>query len=261
MKKSCLNSVACLVLFGLASVADAAVISTNRFDIWDAATKTIGSNVISAVADGETWSFTHVSASDPISGFDTGTIFSPQNLTSLFGGTFAGDYDSGMGSTVSYVTPDLSIGSTQGSQLSAIAGFQQISVAGTLMPGTTTGTTDSYVDMTWALIAFDADLSAYNILSSGGFRATSIGGINDILEYSNLSGDGLTVSGNTTLDTGDWIGIFYQKTGQSTTGGTHFNFVDSDIVYSMSSVPVPAAFWLFSSGLLGLVGIARRKKA
>lgn len=29
----------------------------------------------------------------------------------------------------------------------------------------------------------------------------------------------------------------------------------------MSAVPVPAAVWLFGSGLLGLVGIARRKKA
>ncbi len=30
---------------------------------------------------------------------------------------------------------------------------------------------------------------------------------------------------------------------------------------SISSVPIPAAVWLFGSGLLGLVGIARRKKA
>jgi hypothetical protein len=29
----------------------------------------------------------------------------------------------------------------------------------------------------------------------------------------------------------------------------------------VSAVPVPAAFWLFGSGLLGLVGMARRKKA
>lgn len=34
-------------------------------------------------------------------------------------------------------------------------------------------------------------------------------------------------------------------------------FVDS--FGSASAVPVPAAFWLFGSGLLGLVGIARRK--
>jgi len=46
-------------------------------------------------------------------------------------------------------------------------------------------------------------------------------------------------------------------------------FKDSDkdyndmvlIVESVSPVPVPAAVWLFGSGLLGLVGIARRKKA
>jgi hypothetical protein len=29
---------------------------------------------------------------------------------------------------------------------------------------------------------------------------------------------------------------------------------------SVSTVPVPAAAWLFGSGLLGLVGVARRKK-
>jgi len=31
--------------------------------------------------------------------------------------------------------------------------------------------------------------------------------------------------------------------------------------YLVSAVPVPAAVWLFGSGLLGLVGVARRKKA
>ena len=29
----------------------------------------------------------------------------------------------------------------------------------------------------------------------------------------------------------------------------------------ISSVPVPAAIWLFGSGLLGLIGVARRKKS
>ena len=31
--------------------------------------------------------------------------------------------------------------------------------------------------------------------------------------------------------------------------------------HAVSSVPVPAAVWLFGSGLLGLVGVARRKKS
>ena len=30
--------------------------------------------------------------------------------------------------------------------------------------------------------------------------------------------------------------------------------------WQMSSVPVPAALWLFGSGLIGLIGVARRKK-
>lgn len=40
-------------------------------------------------------------------------------------------------------------------------------------------------------------------------------------------------------------------------GGTPYSFHISN----PSHVPVPAAVWLFGSGLLGLVGIARRKKA
>jgi hypothetical protein len=31
--------------------------------------------------------------------------------------------------------------------------------------------------------------------------------------------------------------------------------------FEVSAVPVPAAIWLFGSGLLGLIGVARRKKA
>ncbi|BAV33871.1 hypothetical protein SCL_1566 [Sulfuricaulis limicola] len=40
-------------------------------------------------------------------------------------------------------------------------------------------------------------------------------------------------------------------------GGHNFNF---NLQGSMTVVPVPAAVWLFGSGLLGLVGMARRKK-
>jgi hypothetical protein len=29
----------------------------------------------------------------------------------------------------------------------------------------------------------------------------------------------------------------------------------------VSAIPVPAAVWLFGSGLIGLVGVARRRKA
>ena len=37
-------------------------------------------------------------------------------------------------------------------------------------------------------------------------------------------------------------------------------FVPQGMGY-VNAIPVPAAVWLFGSGLLGLVGVARRKKA
>jgi hypothetical protein len=38
----------------------------------------------------------------------------------------------------------------------------------------------------------------------------------------------------------------------------HFD-ITSLHVTSISAVPVPAAVWLFGSGLLGLIGVARRR--
>ena len=40
-----------------------------------------------------------------------------------------------------------------------------------------------------------------------------------------------------------------------------FNTLMATNLFSIKVVPVPAAVWLFGSGLLGLIGIARRKKA
>lgn len=41
--------------------------------------------------------------------------------------------------------------------------------------------------------------------------------------------------------------------------GYHF-LVDNLMINEVSAVPVPAAVWLFGTGLLGLVGVARRRK-
>jgi hypothetical protein len=44
----------------------------------------------------------------------------------------------------------------------------------------------------------------------------------------------------------------------------HSNVADAAIgsyLVKTSVVPVPAAIWLFGSGLIGLIGVARRKKA
>ena len=42
-------------------------------------------------------------------------------------------------------------------------------------------------------------------------------------------------------------------------GGDNVNI--GEIAFEVSAVPIPATAWLFGSGLLGLIGMARRKKA
>ena len=46
-----------------------------------------------------------------------------------------------------------------------------------------------------------------------------------------------------------------------TTQSTINNFAGIVLIRDVPAVPVPAAVWLFGSGLLGLAGVARRKKA
>lgn len=55
------------------------------------------------------------------------------------------------------------------------------------------------------------------------------------------------------------------STGVGPNGGPHFgpwnSIADTDFAFRINAVPVPAAVWLFGSGLIGLIGIARRKKS
>lgn len=58
------------------------------------------------------------------------------------------------------------------------------------------------------------------------------------------------------------VGFIFDTTNNTCLGGGSFDnceFYISKIEFS--AVPVPAAAWLFGSGLLGLIGVARRKAA
>ena len=70
-------------------------------------------------------------------------------------------------------------------------------------------------------------------------------------------GDSFTIA---TLDgNGDGVPGYPMASGPFP--GWNATFGGTVTVTSVSAVPVPAAVWLFGSGLLGLVGVARRKRA
>ena len=66
---------------------------------------------------------------------------------------------------------------------------------------------------------------------------------------------------------GTYIGPYYQLTsidwdGNGIAGAAMIDgpFQGFNANFNVNAVPVPAAVWLFGSGLLGLIGVARRKK-
>jgi len=87
----------------------------------------------------------------------------------------------------------------------------------------------------------------------------------------NLSGSGkVTVGGQTIWEPNYDTGIFTGTIIAADTAGFVFNFLkpyvgrtefDSVSIKAILTTPHPAAAWLFGSGLLGLIGMARRKKS
>jgi hypothetical protein len=72
-----------------------------------------------------------------------------------------------------------------------------------------------------------------------------------------ISGD--NISGNATKLGSSFASLGFTP-GSYVSTLTNGSFTDS-ITINVSAVPIPAAAWLFGSGLLGLIGVARRKKA
>ena len=81
-----------------------------------------------------------------------------------------------------------------------------------------------------------------------------LGALDGVLGYT-----GITVNIDAYADGANHFLDFHSETFADSGGPTNF-FVD-DVSIISTVVPVPAAVWLFGSGVLGLVGIARRKKA
>jgi len=72
---------------------------------------------------------------------------------------------------------------------------------------------------------------------------------------STLDTDGVSITGD------DGVGGSAMDNGPFSGFNTNFDMTSVTMTgYTPSAVPVPAAIWLFGSGLIGLVGFARRKK-
>lgn len=111
---------------------------------------------------------------------------------------------------------------------------------------------------------------------------TQIGGIVFAEFFSELDGGGVSAAeilgGGPLFGSADWVTYnFTTFAGPNVDGGVTLQlgavcggdtgclsdvyFDNVSVTVDVSAVPVPAAAWLFGSGLIGLVGMARRKKA
>ena len=97
------------------------------------------------------------------------------------------------------------------------------------------------------------------------FRTDSLGSVGPTSATRNVSGSTVGFNFDGGLQPGDESYFYFIKTTATnyTLGSTVL--IDGGIAsvqsYAPSAVPVPAAVWLFGSGLIGLVGVARRKKS
>jgi hypothetical protein len=102
---------------------------------------------------------------------------------------------------------------------------------------------------------------ASNGITEVGGNAYPIGPIPIATSSFNTTGQtgfGTTLS-QLSLGTDDGIGGSPQDNGPNAGSNINFDFTSLEVT-SVSAVPVPAAAWLFGSGLVGLIGIARRKQ-
>jgi len=122
------------------------------------------------------------------------------------------------------------------------------------------------IDIADEIATFTSDSGSYDSLADSGFGYGSFGGtfsIGSLLSgnFSNLEvfGYGNDIDyefeSDLTFTSGSLMGSF--------TGGRIEGAISGDIVIAklgeIAVVPVPAAAWLFASGLIGLIGVARRK--
>jgi hypothetical protein len=126
--------------------------------------------------------------------------------------------------------------------------------------GVVVGSSGDLISLTFGTLATMTDFqfaplnpNPVTVWSAGGFSFSmdSITVVDQNATSLELEGSGVLQGGGLDDTAGVW-----RLTGQTTTGVT-FSWSSSNA----SAVPVPAALWLFGSGLLGMAGIVRRQQS
>lgn len=236
MQKKILTSAVLLSIGGFASSANA-----------DLASGTLGLDVQGNLAPACLYGGTYPSCT--YGAFDTADAGSFFTMDGNPGGSIDGNDAIPLmldGSVQAFNGTPISLGSAYvGDNTGPIATWDFFGNLGTnTHGGITANTGDTLVDMTnWAVNW--GEVASINMGSGGNSAVLACAG------GTCEAGESFTLDYAAVVPTGDPSGF----------GGAAYTVHLQGLVVEVSAVPVPAAVWLFGSGLLGLVGVARRRKA
>ena len=111
--------------------------------------------------------------------------------------------------------------------------------------------------------SFDFGLAQYQNTTIDGVVNSRIVSTAYVTPFPDLSAPDSIIWSAIDMGNGDW-GVILEFSDRTNNVNETFSYWRMEGILSTNSiaaVPVPAAIWLFASGLLGLVGIARRKQA
>lgn len=115
-------------------------------------------------------------------------------------------------------------------------------------------TIDSLSDMAASVTNYHLPIGTIDVLNISGLNMSIFNAANDFLTS---SGSGFSVFG--TVPAGAYHALVTGN-GHGASGGAYIiSLGTSSVLAAPAAVPVPAAAWLLGSGLIGLIGVARRK--
>ena len=152
---------------------------------------------------------------------------------------------------------DINSFATWDNQMTWVAGFKLGGVSGWRLPSADVNGDGTVVNCSSGGVAGCADNEMGFLFWEEGITATAPGVFTNVQPNSYWSSTESAFAGQLVNAWRISFGTGFQNASSKTTERWAWAVHSGDV----GAVPVPAAVWLFGSGLLGLIGIARRKKA